>query len=145
MHICGLGSLAGSFRIVFTAGCAYYCVRLVGSPFIKWTSNVTNLSSVTDQDRVCTLDTNPSRLYNCHSIHFNLVLRMERGAHEIVSVLAVLKKVAYNTLKILVDDLILHANRNAQNAAMDILNYEQLSVRAGGALSEDCVHQGSIC
>ena len=54
MHICGLGSLAGSFRIVFTAGCAYYCVRLVGSPFIKWTSNVTNSSYVTDQDRICT-------------------------------------------------------------------------------------------
>ena len=60
------------------------------------------------------------------------------------SVLAVLKKVAYNTLKIPVD-LILHANCNAQNPAMDILNCEQLSVWAGEALSEDCIHQGSIC
>ena len=35
LHACGLGSLTGSFRIVFTAGCAYNCYRLVGSPFIK--------------------------------------------------------------------------------------------------------------
>ena len=41
LHACGLGSLAGSLRVVFTAGCAYYCCHLVGSPFIKWTSNVT--------------------------------------------------------------------------------------------------------
>ena len=41
MHTCGLGSLAGSFRIVFTANCTYYCYRLVGGPFIKWTINVT--------------------------------------------------------------------------------------------------------
>ena len=41
MHACGLGSLAGSFRIVFTADCAYDCYRLVGGPFIKWTGNVT--------------------------------------------------------------------------------------------------------
>ena len=41
MHACGLGSLAGSFRIVFTADCTYYCYCLVGGPFIKWTGNVT--------------------------------------------------------------------------------------------------------
>ena len=82
MHTCGLGSLAGPFRIVFTANCTYYCYRLVGGPFIEWASNVTGYSSTTDHDRVHTLDTNPSRLYNLHSIYFNFVLRTERGAHE---------------------------------------------------------------